>query len=98
MIPVNKEDFLKKYDHDTVINIKLDNGSIDTKVYNKEKVKMMLDDYVQAVNFDSVVNGDKVFFIDEMRQMINSLLKEEVSMSKFVEDLNVKANIFKNTH
>lgn len=35
--------------------------------------------------------NDRIFYVDEVRKWINQLLKEEISISKFVEMLNEKA-------
>lgn len=34
---------------------------------------------------------NRLFYIDEVRQLINSLLKEEISIGRFVEILNEKS-------
>ncbi len=91
---LTKDDVIKKYEHDSLMNFKLDVGSIDRKCYNVEKVKAMMEDYARAVYFNFATSDGKVFYIDEIRKRINLLLKEEISMSKFCEELNVKAKMF----
>jgi hypothetical protein len=40
---------------------------------------------------DAPPKSPRVFYVDEIRKMVNDLLKEEMSMSKFTELLNEKA-------
>lgn len=40
---------------------------------------------------EQVFKKDHLFYIDEVRPLINSLLKEEITMSRYVEILNEKA-------
>lgn len=91
-IHITKEDILKKFQHATVVNFKLDHGSIDRKCYDEDTVKLIMDSYAHADYVNIAVDGHKVFFVDEVRKLLNELYKEEISLSKFIEELNVKAN------
>lgn len=79
---------------------------LSTKVFidkyfkaNREKVpvvkwlKKVDDVYVLTKEdyFDISTEKNKVFHLDEIRSMVNELLKEEMTLSKFCELLNVKA-------
>lgn len=91
-IHITKEDILKKFQHATVVNFKLDHGSIDRRCYDEETVKLIMDSYAHADYVNIAVDGHKVFYVDEVRKLLNELYKEEISLSKFIEELNVKAN------
>jgi hypothetical protein len=62
----------------------------------KRQVEELKENNRQSIELAIQATDDKTFYVDEIRKLINLYNKEEISLSRFAEILNIKAMAIRN--